>query len=201
MSYEAIKPQWVRRLPSSDPICDVKPAASKPVMTLMEQTAGALGMRGLVMGSIRPAQPAKGSATLLSRPKQPVTAPQPPSKQDHTSPVQSLSSSMQHDMNTPILNRAAVRPAADRKPATSQQIQPTNTHVARFVSQIDTATVDRYTCAPMSLLHSGSGRIGCSVGRGGGGGGEDECVSRVSCPLDWTFPCDGQHTQFLTSNM
>lgn len=137
--YEAIKPQWVRRLPSSDPVCIEKPSgAATPSKPLLEQSRQSQHSSSMVLQWASISKAAKGSATLLSQPQQSVPKPQAIARMP-ASPTRSSSSAWQSD--SPLLGKSTATPAASKEASQSQQAK--NNHVAKFVSKLDTAPVGR----------------------------------------------------------
>ncbi|KAK9822075.1 hypothetical protein WJX74_005220 [Apatococcus lobatus] len=150
--YQAIKPQWVKRLPSSDPVLvEKRGMTATPNKPLLEQTRSSHHSSGMLLQWASVSKAARGSATLLpqSKPQQP--APNTQTMADMpVSPGMSHSTNMRSDV-VPLLSKPMMKAAAKTTvtpPAGSRTLHGQPHHVpdvpiANFISQLDTANVDR----------------------------------------------------------
>ncbi|KAK9865306.1 hypothetical protein WJX84_007965 [Apatococcus fuscideae] len=111
--YQAIKPQWVKRLPSSDPVLvEKRGMTATPNKPLLEQTRSSHHSSGMLLQWASVSKAARGSATLLpqSKPQQP--APNTQTMADMpVSPGMSHSTNMRSDV-VPLLSKPMMKAAA-----------------------------------------------------------------------------------------
>ena len=145
--YEAIKPQWVKRLPSSAPVHIGEPAgAATSNKPLLEHTRSSQHASGLLLQWASISKAAKGSTTMpsQSRPQSPAPKPQMtacvPASQDRDASTGTQS-------RVPVLSKSitntAAKPVASSETSQSHPQHAPNVHVSNFFSELDTTVVDR----------------------------------------------------------